>query len=197
MRIVAGEFKGRRIRVVRGNALRPTTEKVRAAIFSALASLVDLDGLHILDLFAGSGALGIEALSRGALQATFVEFDRANAQCLRQTLADLELSERTCVLSADVYAVLKRGSSSLRTSTHPAVFDLIFADPPYQEFAAAPFFKLLTGSGLIRKDSILVLEIVNEMNILKEIEAVEGSLCPRIVKDKNYGDTRVSFIRFD
>jgi 16S rRNA (guanine966-N2)-methyltransferase len=118
MRIVAGELKGRRLRSPRGGGVRPTADRVREAIFSILGSV---EGAVVLDLFAGTGALGLEALSRGAASATLV--DRAPATA-RRNVDDLGLGERAELVRSDVPRYLRRVAG--------ARFDLVFIDPPYR-----------------------------------------------------------------
>ena len=103
MRIVGGSHRGRRLAVPAGATLRPTSERVREALFNILAHGVGLPlgGAHVVDAFAGSGALGFEALSRGAARVTFMETDRDARQCIRQTAATLDLADRVEVLAAD------------------------------------------------------------------------------------------------
>lgn len=120
MRVVAGLAKGRPLAAPPGRSTRPTTDRVREAIFNALASLGAVQDARVLDAFAGTGALGIEALSRGASHATFVERDRAVAELLRANLARTQLAERATVLVGDVLA--RRWDQR---------FDLALLDPPY------------------------------------------------------------------
>jgi 16S rRNA (guanine966-N2)-methyltransferase len=123
MRVVAGTVGGRRLQVPAGprRVTRPTTELVRAAVCNSLTSLGALDGATVWDLFAGSGALGIEALSRGAASATFVDHDRAAIAAIRANLAALGLADRATVVSSDVDRWVAGGRSA----------DLAFIDPPY------------------------------------------------------------------
>lgn len=124
MRVVAGIAKGRRLVAPRGDSTRPTSDFVREAIFNTLGSHLDLEGISVADLFAGTGALGIEALSRGARSADFVDADRAAAAAIRQNLAATGLEGGT-VHQSDVLRWLRR-----RVPDLPA-FDIVFADPPY------------------------------------------------------------------
>jgi len=127
MRIVAGSLGGRRFAAPPGSATRPTSDRVREALFSVLG---DLDGARVLDLFAGSGALGMEALSRGAAHATFVERAKPALTVLNANLAALDLG-------ADVAAVAARDALAFLRSASAAgdAYDLIFLDPPYREAA--------------------------------------------------------------
>jgi 16S rRNA (guanine966-N2)-methyltransferase len=122
IRVVSGEFGGRKLVVPDGLATRPTTDKVRQAVFNSLDSAGLIDGAAVADLFAGSGALGIEALSRGAATCVFVERDRAALQALRANIAALGLAQRTTVVTSDVPAWV------------PALrgVDLALIDPPYE-----------------------------------------------------------------
>ena len=123
MRVVAGRLRSRRLRALPGDVTRPTTDRARGGLFDWIGPRVE--GAIILDLFAGTGALGIEALSRGATRATFVESDSRPRAVLRHNLATLELEGQAEVLARDALravAVLARRGSR---------FDLVFADPPY------------------------------------------------------------------
>ena len=121
VRVVAGDLRGRRIEAPVSDATRPTTDKVREAVFNALGSLGVVEGARIVDLFAGTGAMGIEALSRGADHCVFVEKDRAALQVLRTNIKNLNLESRTSVISGD--AVLVAGQQR--------DVDVLIADPPY------------------------------------------------------------------
>ena len=120
MRIVAGELGGRRLRAPRGGEVRPTTDRVREALFSILG---DVTGLEVLDLFAGTGALGIEALSRGAGRVGLLDSDTGPAEANVEALG---LAGRVEVVRADALAFLRRGSHG------PGGFDLVLVDPPYR-----------------------------------------------------------------
>ena len=122
IRVVSGEFGGRKLVVPAGLATRPTTDKARQAVFNSLDSAGLIDGAAVVDLYAGSGALGIEALSRGAATCVFVERDRAALQALRANIVALGLTDRTTIVTSDVLAWV------------PALrgVDLALIDPPYE-----------------------------------------------------------------
>ena len=120
MRVVAGEFRGRRLTAPESPSTRPTTDRVREAIFNALTSLGVVEGALVADLYAGSGALGIEALSRGAEHCTFVESDRHALSAIHDNIATLGITGRTRVMSGDVLTMVARFDC-----------DVAFADPPY------------------------------------------------------------------
>jgi 16S rRNA (guanine966-N2)-methyltransferase len=125
MRVIAGRFGGRRLKAPRGRVTRPTSDRVREALFAMLGELAQT---RVLDLFAGSGALGIEALSRGAASVEFVECDALAAKALRENLEQLGLQDATARLQEmDVRAALQ--SARARKDT----YDLIFIDPPYSQ----------------------------------------------------------------
>jgi 16S rRNA (guanine966-N2)-methyltransferase len=121
MRVVAGELRGRVIEAPPGRDTRPTTDKVREAMFNALGSLDLVRDAVVADLYAGSGALGIEALSRGAAEVVFVERDRSALRVLRDNLAQLGLDPRSRVMQGDALALAGRVTA-----------DLVLADPPYE-----------------------------------------------------------------
>jgi len=142
MRIVAGDWGGRRIQAPPGRGTRPTTDRVREAWMSTVAA--ELPGARVLDLFAGSGALGLEALSRGASRATFVEQDAKALASLRANLAALDAADRADVFRTDAVKFAQ--------ALTPGAYDVAFADPPYgkgfaaavaQAFGAVPFAALL------------------------------------------------------
>jgi 16S rRNA (guanine966-N2)-methyltransferase len=131
MRIIAGEWRGRVIEAPPGQATRPTTDRVRETLFSMLASRIgSFEDLRIADLFAGSGALGLEALSRGAAHATFVENDAKASAIIRRNADKLGALDRVQILGGSALA-LPRAES----------FDLIFADPPYASGSGTAVFE--------------------------------------------------------
>lgn len=168
MRVIGGELRGRRLHVVDVPATRPTTDKVRQAVFNALGSLDVLDGAIVADLYAGTGAMGIEALSRGAEHCTFVERDRAALRTLRANLDALGLAGRATVLAGDAAAAASRLD-----------VDLAFVDPPYG-FDAWP--ELLAG-------------LAAPFTVLEAGRPVELPADWELVREKAYGRTWVGFAR--
>ena len=169
MRVVAGELRGRKISAPDGTTTRPTTDMAREAIFNALTSLDVIVDAAVLDLFAGSGALGIEALSRGAKHCTFIERDREALVCLQDNIKKLGLTDRTTVIRADV----------LIAATKVSGIDLVMADPPYE-------FK--NWQGLLA--NITAPLVVAESN--REITGLNGW---ESVRSKRYGRTHVTYLR--
>jgi len=149
MRVIAGENRGHRLKAPPGIVTRPTTARVRHSIFSRLGSRLDLEGLAVLDLFAGSGSLGIEALSRGAAHATFVDSSPVSAATIRRNLGELGLAARGTIVAAEV----RRAMAEL--AARGERFDLVFIDAPYRDDFTAEVLdrlvdlKLLTGQAWV------------------------------------------------
>ncbi len=150
LRIVAGESRGRALKTPKGPGIRPTSGRVREALFNILGQR--LDGLAVLDLFAGTGALGLEALSRGAARATFVDSGREALGLVRQNIAILGVGPRCRVIE------LKVTPASLAKLSPTGPHDLIFADPPYAALDAPELLAALGASGLLAKGGRVVLE---------------------------------------
>lgn len=177
LRIIAGTLGGRRIAAPPGRATRPTREAVREAWFSALGPGVA--GVRVLDLFAGSGALGIEALSRGAAEVTFVERGREAARVLESNLETLGLWDRATVVRSDVGAFLEALSTS--AGEEAPRFDLALADPPY----ASPWPARLAAALAEHRFADLLC-----------VEHAPGALGEEgVVWRRAYGDTILSFLR--
>ena len=151
MRVIAGEAHGRRLRAPRGLLTRPATARVRASIFSRLAARTELTGTRVLDLFAGSGSLGLEALSRGAARAVFVDSSREAAAAIRDNLRVLGLQERAEVVVAGV----ERALAALRA--RGALFDLVFVDAPYRDDSSAAVLSSLARGGLLDAGAYVVV----------------------------------------
>ena len=169
MRIIAGEFKGRRLQAPRGARTRPTADRVREALFSMLG---DVGGARVLDLYAGSGALGIEALSRGAGSAVFVERDAKAVAAIERNLSALDVE--TTVAKQDVLRFLGRAEGA---------FDLVFCDPPYDSASrlAGPLAERLPA--LIAEDARIVTESDKRNPLVLPF--------PLLV-ERDYGDTRIA-----
>ncbi len=155
VRVVAGILKGRRLVAPKGTATRPTSDRVREAIFSMVGSRVDLEGARVADLFAGSGAMGIEALSRGATEALFLDSGAAAVQAIESNLSTTGLAGR--VIRGDVLGYLR---------TNPEHFDAAFVDPPYAWEGWAELFECL-DAGLVVAESDQPLEPGGQWRVLK------------------------------
>jgi len=167
--VVAGSLRGRAIKAPDGDATRPTTDRAREALFNALNSLGAIDGSNVLDLYAGSGALGIEALSRGAAKCTFVERDRRALDAIRSNVSHLGIADRSNVLAGDVPTLLA---------------DLVLADPPYGYDEWGRLLDLIAPC--LAPDALVVAESGRELTPSDEWE---------IVREKRYGRAWVTFLR--
>ncbi len=151
MRVVAGELRSRRLHAVAGHETRPTSDRARAGLFDWLGPAC-VDGARVLDLCAGTGALGIEALSRGAREAVFVERARAALAVLRRNLDEFGLGERARVVEAD----LERGLGPLAAKL--GTFGLVLADPPWESKARDTLFRDDGLARMLEPDGVLVIE---------------------------------------
>ncbi len=150
MRIIGGLAKGRRLQAPRGRSTRPTSDYLREVLFDLLGQQVS--GRHVLDLYAGTGAVGIEALSRGAARAVFVEHDRWAVATLRRNLEGSGFLDRATVVQMDVRRYVRRAA------TGPERFSLIFLDPPYGTVDVAPILSLISTTSLLEPDGLMILE---------------------------------------
>jgi 16S rRNA (guanine966-N2)-methyltransferase len=177
VRIVAGSRRGHRIQVAPGGGTRPTSDMVREAIFSALGPVGDL---IVLDLFAGSGALGLEALSRGAKRCVLVENDPAAATVLRENVEALEYQDECRILEMGYVRALK-------TLAHgESRFDLLFVDPPYRMLAEVEVMLMPLLPSVMAVDGVVVVE----GGRMSQVTLGQASVFDRV-----YGDTRVTMIR--
>lgn len=177
MRITGGELRGRRFKGPGRLPVRPSEDRVREAVFSILGDRVA--GSTVLDLFAGVGSYGIEALSRGAARAVFVDSNRKIAGILRANLEHLGLTGRSRVIARDVFRALKfLGKESAR-------FDLVFADPPYDRDLANSILTWLSGSVILTRE----VDVIVEHGPQESIASRYGNLAVRF--EKKYGATKV------
>ncbi len=181
MRVIAGKFRGRKLKSPSGLKTRPTADRVREALFSILGGIVP--GSRVLDLFAGTGALGLEALSRGAERAVFVENHVPAAAVIRENIATLGLRERSEVIVADYRDALRRLGERGESC------DLVLADPPYQDtgkdgpYRGEIILSLIEASATLRKNGLVVIQHPHQG---------ESAASPprwRWVQSKKYGRT--------
>jgi 16S rRNA (guanine966-N2)-methyltransferase len=184
MRIIGGRYGGRHIKVMEAVGLRPATGRVREALFSMLAARgLVFAGARVLDLFAGSGGVGIEALSRGAGLALFVERQSAVAKVVRENLASLGIPASVArVVQGDVAKVLPRLAGQ--------TFDLTAIDPPYGQGLAGPSLEVLVATGLVAPGGLVVAEVEAAL----ALAAPAGLDC---LADRTYGQTRIVLWRLD
>lgn len=181
MRVVAGERKGLRLKAANGNTTRPTTDKVKESLFNIIGPF--FDGGVVLDLFAGSGGLGIETLSRGADKGVFIEKDRKAYAVLKENIEKCHYEEQVEVFCNDavraVKALLKRD----------IVFDYVFVDPPYAKMEYYDLVQALVDNGKIADDAILVCEHAKEV----KLPATYGHFT--LQRQELYGSSYISIYR--
>lgn len=182
MRIIAGQCKGHHLAPLKGGKTRPTQDRVRESIFNILEPQGPF--LKVADLFAGSGALGLEALSRWDGTALFVEFSRPAIDCLRENIRKLKMETKSRVIQRD----LSRGVRFLLKDSQ--LFDLIFMDPPYGQGWANVIVSALLSLPLLKENGILVLEHDLKEPIPEEV----GNW--GIGDQRRYRQTRISFYKF-
>lgn len=158
-RVIAGRFGGRRLATPKGAATRPTSDRVREALFARLESLMHLDGAAVLDLYAGSGALGLEALSRGAARVLLVDKDRGCAAVMKANIAALDAGGQVQLRSEPVRKVLAAGPPG-GSPGEAGAFDLVLLDPPYplDDDAVAADLAALVEHGWLMPEALVVLE---------------------------------------
>jgi 16S rRNA (guanine(966)-N(2))-methyltransferase RsmD len=178
MRVIAGKYKNRILKTVPDNSVRPATDKVRGAIFNVMQSRIDWSQAIVLDLFAGSGSVGIEALSRGAKKVIFVENSRSAIKFLAANLETIGAVNDAQMVQGDVFQFLK---SAYRK------YDVIFADPPYALESLAALPNTIFESSVVADDGYLIIEHP------AKFEFLPGSKWETAVQ-KIYGRTTVSFI---
>lgn len=175
MQILAGIHKGRKIKSSSSHAVRPCSSRVKKSLFDTLSSRIDFDGAAVLDLFAGFGSLGFEALSRGAASVSFVDQHVEALKALKATTMQLGVQECVKIVNADVSAFLGRASEP---------YDLVFCDPPYSWPDYNRLIERIFGGTLLAEEGWLLMEHSTQVNF---------ALSPYYSFHKDYGMTRVSF----
>ena len=183
MRIISGSAKGRKLFSPKNMRVRPTADRVKEALFNILASLIgDFNGVQVLDIFAGTGNLGIETLSRGGSRAVFIDNHRESAAIIRKNLVMLGLEHKSDILVQEALIALKWLEKQGET------FHLVFLDPPYQAGLTEKTLAHLATSGLIADESIIVAEFATQ-------EAIPTSFGQLQEFDRRvYGDTALAFL---
>lgn len=181
MRVIAGSARSLKLVTVDSMDTRPTTDRIKETLFNVLSP--DIPGSNFLDLFSGSGAIGIEALSRGADRAVFVENGRKALECINKNLDFTKLKDRAQILSTDAV------SSVSTLERQEDVFDIIFMDPPYGRLLERDVLVRLSGSDIVSDDTIIVVEsdLDTEFDYLEEIGL-------EIYKIKKYKTNKHTFI---
>lgn len=182
MRIIGGKYRGKKLHSVRGTSTRPTSDRTREAIFNIIAHQVR--GARVLDLFAGTGALGLEALSRGAQSAVFIDNNHQSLTVLRDNLAGLSLQRPTNIIQWD----LTRNLDCLHSI--PQTFDLVFMDPPYNKNLITPVLGHLHISQALENGALIIVEHSRHEPVQPDPLGFE------IVDHRRYGKTLVSFFNY-
>lgn len=176
MRIISGIYKGRILKPPKSFKARPTTDYARESLFNILSVRYDFEGMAVLDLFAGTGSIGLEFLSRGAAEVQFIDIERNHISFIKQTIVSLD-AKGAYTMHANVKDFLKRSKRS---------YDLVFADPPYDLMWLDKIPDLVFSSGIMKPDSIFILEHPRNYNFNKH---------PSFYEHRHYGSVNFSFFR--
>ena len=180
MQVQAGKYRGRKIRHIPSRDIRPCSSRVKKSLFDTIGARMDFEGIEVLDLFAGFGNLGFEALSRGARSACFVEQNRQALEVMKSTAADLGVTPVSRFVMADVTAFLTRAEGG--------TYDLVFCDPPYRWEDYAALVRAIVQGGPLAEEGLLLME---------HHASHDFSSLPGYLFHKDYGTTRVSFFTRD
>jgi len=181
MRIIGGKYGSRRINVKIPDNVRPTTDRVRESIFNILNNLIDFEGLKVLDLFAGTGAFGFEALSRGSAFTQFVEKNKRTSELIRSVANSLEIPKSDFgIINGDAVKFLQKENDKFS-------YDFIFADPPYDNDIYTQLLENITTSKILSPDFLAVIEYrtINKL-IIPDVF--------NIISERTFGDTSFKFI---
>ena len=181
MRIIAGKHRGRRLKAVSGLKTRPTADRVKEAVFSAIDSR--LRDCRFLDVFGGTASIALEALSRGAKEAVIIENDSEALKVIRDNVAACKEEKQVRILNKDVITALK-----ILTNEHRC-FDVIYIDPPYQAGLYEKILDLLAAGELLAPGGIILCESAKSTSLMLE----NSIFC--IYKERHYGDTKISFLQ--
>jgi 16S rRNA (guanine966-N2)-methyltransferase len=187
VRIVAGKFGGRRLSAEVAAGTRPTSDRVREGLGSALAARGAFEGAHVLDLFSGTGALALEAVSRGAALAVAVDNDKRALACMRENVAALGAGEQVQIVALDLLKSEASVAARLREK-NPSPYGLVFADPPYAHAARMPgLIAALREAGALHEQALVVLEHASDF-------ALENQPHFETLGRYRYGDTSVTLL---
>jgi 16S rRNA (guanine966-N2)-methyltransferase len=179
MRIIAGRAGGLKLKSLKGRDVRPTLDRVKESMFNIIA--FDLPGAEVLDLFSGFGSLGIEALSRGAEKADFVEINKAHLKVIEQNLKKAKLIDFAKLYNQDAYLYLKNCIQK---------YDIIFMDPPYNNNMSAETIKIIIKNNLLKSKGL----IISERSKIEKAEEYEEL---KIIKNKKYGNSLITIYQLN
>ena len=184
MRIITGIAKGAMLKTPEGETTRPTAEKVKEAIFSALQ--FDLEGRNFLDLFAGSGQMGLEALSRGARRAVFIDESREAMEIVKANARKTGFFDASHFLVSDYRNYLRKAAGKEK-------FDIVFIDPPYAERIAVDAMMRVIAAEMVKRGTIFVLESEEDLSADERLACDDFT----VIKSKKYGRAFVSILRYE
>jgi len=176
MRIISGQFKGRRLQVPTNITARPTTDFAKEGLFNLLNNRIDFEGIDVLDLFAGTGSIGIEFVSRDCKSVISIEQNERHSAFIRKVCTELKITNLS-LIKTDVFKFI---------DTCHAQFDMIFADPPYELVQLAQIPDLIFAKKLLKEDGLFVLEHSSKNNFDQH---------PHFVDHRNYGNVNFSFFQ--
>ena len=183
MRIITGRARGIKLNTLEGENTRPTSERAKEAIFSMIQ--FDIEGREVLDLFAGSGQMGLEAVSRGAAGATFIDKSRDAAKIITQNIEKTKLSEFCRIFNSDV-------QDFIRITRGKKQYDVVFIDPPYALRAVAPTLKALLDGNMLKSTSIIICESEEADVFENDTELGEKF---EIIKKAKYGMAHITIVK--
>jgi len=189
VRVISGKFKGKPLFAPKGNSVRPTTDRVKETLFNILFSYSCLDEALVLDLFAGSGALGIEALSRGATKAIFVDLDNKSIDLVKKNLDKVGAKKEEFRI---IHADYKKALSLLVDSGHAQdtqKFDIIFIDPPFKNHNELDIIKDILSSNILATNGIIVIE----HEATNKLESLKIATIPLKINTRILGNTSLTF----
>lgn len=183
MRIIAGSARSLPLKTIEGMDTRPTTDRIKETLFNMLNP--ELSGCLFLDLFAGSGQIGLEAISRGAQKAVFVENNKKAVNCIQENIAFTRFTEQSTLMHMDVVSAIRRMEGK-------EIFDIIFMDPPYKKGLEQEVLSVLADSSIINEDTLIVVEAAldTEFSYLTELGY-------RVAKEKRYKTNMHVFLKHD
>ena len=179
MRVISGQARGHKLKAPEGLSTRPTTDKIKESLFNIMAP--DLYECEFLDLFSGSGAIGIEALSRGAQKAIFVDSSEICRNIIEENLKFTRLDAKAVVLKMDIFQAIEKLGACKNS------FDIIFLDPPYESGITVPVLKAIVKADLLKADGYIVVERSSKLG-LTEVEGLT------VFREKDYKTTTMTFL---
>lgn len=182
MRVIAGTARSIQLKTLEGLDTRPTTDRIKETLFNILQ--MDIQGSRFLDLFSGSGAIGIEALSRGAVSCALVDNSRRACECIRENLEKTHLKDKAIVMETDVITAINRLNSK------KSVYDIVFMDPPYSLEIEAAVLDTLNNSKIIDEYSLIIIEAVRDRDF-----GFSDDCGFEIIREKIYKTNKHVFLR--